>query len=487
MSSEIALFMQYCRRKRQNPAMSQLNEAIARYHKILESEPYRDLSWVKELQASMEAQQLSSGGRLLCPFLRPNFVTQRQYDTLVKAGEALLSANYRMQGIALGSPALLSKLELLPAEKMLAAIDPGYSIPEVSSKLDLQITNSSLHITQYTSDSPTGVAYSENLAELFYESPPVKEFRRKYNLTRTGGKKPFLAALLAAYEQFAASKRATSNGNGHHANGNGKVLRPNIALIEFRNPSRKSEFELFRDYFRSEGYQTEIVSPEQLDFRTGKLRAGSFNIDLVYRRFNVQEFLVRFDLSHPLVQAYRERKVCVVNSFRSEMAEKRAMLALLTDDVLTAKFPAVERKAVREHVPWTRMVVPGKTLHGETTIDLLEYITAHRETLALKPNDDSSDEPIFIGEEMDQASWDKAIRQAQRSPYVVQERVETTRTLFPLMSYGHLEFREMNVDVHPQAFLGKVAGCSSWLSASGTGGFSTSAGIAPTFIIDAKS
>ena len=86
--------------------MSQLNEAIARYHKILESEPYRDLSWVKDLQDRMEAEQLSSGGRLLCPFLRPNFVTQRQYDALVKAGEALLSANYRMQQMALESTAL---------------------------------------------------------------------------------------------------------------------------------------------------------------------------------------------------------------------------------------------------------------------------------------------------------------------------------------------------------------------------------------------
>jgi hypothetical protein len=75
--------------------MSQLNEAIARYHKILESEPYKDLSWVKVLQQRMEDENLSSGGRLLCPFLRPNFVTQRQYDTLVKAGEALMSAMER--------------------------------------------------------------------------------------------------------------------------------------------------------------------------------------------------------------------------------------------------------------------------------------------------------------------------------------------------------------------------------------------------------
>jgi len=34
------------------------------------------------------------------------------------------------------------------------------------------------------------------------------------------------------------------------------------------------------------------------------------------------------------------------------------------------------------------------------------------------------------------------------------------RSVFPLMSFGQLEFREMQVDVHPHAYLGKVQGCS---------------------------
>jgi hypothetical protein len=55
------------------------------------------------------------------------------------------------------------------------------------------------------------------------------------------------------------------------------------------------------------------------------LRRGDFVIDLVYRRIKVSEFLVRFDLNHPLVRAYRDHAVCMVNSFRSEMAQRRAI------------------------------------------------------------------------------------------------------------------------------------------------------------------
>src|SRR5437764_12737854 len=285
--------------------MTQLDEAISRYHRILESEPYRDLRWVKNLQEEMEARQLSAGGRLLCPFLRPNFVTQKQYDNLVKTGEALISAVDRMLRIALASPALLSRMQLFPAEKMLAAIDPGYEISEVSAQLDLQIQNGSLHVLQYNADALTGAAWSEGLSDLFYDCPPVKEFRRRYNLTRVGGKKPFLQALLKAYKMFSAANRPNAG-------------KPNIAIIEFRNPTGRSEYEIFRDYFRSEGFETELVSPDQLEYRNGVLRSGSFAIDLVYRRVSAQEFLVRFTLNHPLVQAYRAHTVCVVNSFRSE-------------------------------------------------------------------------------------------------------------------------------------------------------------------------
>ena len=449
--------------------MSQLDDAIVRYNKLLENGPCRDLSWVDDLHKRMEEEHLSAGGRLICPFLRPNFITRRQYETLVKTSEALICAIDRMQRMVLSSPSLLARMELLPAEKMLAAIDPGYQVPEVASRLDSHLCNGSLHVVQYNADSPTGAAYTEVLSDLFYDSPPVKEFRKRYSLTRVGGKKHLLGALLKAYRQFGGHKK------------------PNIAILEFRPTyhAGQSEYQLFRDFFREEGYSVEIVSPDQLEYRNKVLRKGHFEIDLVYRRISVQEFLMRFDLTHPLVQAYRERTVCVVNSFRSELAHKKAMFGLLTDDALTAKFPAAERKAIRDHVPWTRLVAATRTTYHDQNIDLLEFVTQNREKLVLKPNDDYSDLHSFFGWEMDEPAWDRALKQAMRAPYVVQEKVDPVRSVFPMMTYGQLEFKEMQVDVHPHAYLGKVLSCSSRLS-TGQTGFSSVGGLVPTFILDTK-
>ena len=449
--------------------MSYLDDAVVRYNKSLETGPFRDLSWAEALHRRMEEGGLSAGGRLICPFLRPNFVSRRQYDSLVRSAEALLGAIGRMEQMVLTNPVLLARLELLPAEKMLASIDPGYPSLQVAARLDSHVRNGHLHFVQYNADLPTGAGYSDALADLFYDAPPIKELRKRYTLTRVGGRKHFLQALLKAYKQFGGTKK------------------PNMAIVEFRPVfhSGESEYTLVRDYFRDEGYAVEIASPEQLEYRNGVLRKGAFEIDLVYRRLGVHEFLIRFDLSHPLVQAYRDRAVCVVNSFRSELAHKKAMFGLLTDEALVAKFPAAERKAIREHVPWTRLVSASKTTYDERTIDLADFITHNRQRLTLKPNDDYSDQHTYLGWEMDDTAWERALKQAMRTPYVVQEKVDPVRSLFPLMSFGILEFRELQVDVRPHAYLGKVQGCSSWLS-SGSTGFSSAEGLAPTFILDPK-
>jgi hypothetical protein len=452
--------------------MTQLVEAVARYHKILEGESYSDLAWAHALQESMKAQNLAIAGRPVSPVLRPHFITRRQYTGMVKAVESLSSAIERVENMAVSSPALMARMELLPAEKMLAAVDPGYPFLSVTSLINTNINNGTLRFAQFNPDTPTGVAYGEALADLFYDAPPVKEFRKRYALAKLPGAKYLLKAILHAYKEWGP-----------------KHKKPNIAILEFRQPfqtTESGENVILAEFFRKEGYAAEVASPDQLEYRNNVLHKGDFNIDLIFRRIKVQEFLVRFDLSHPLLRAYRDRAVCVVNNFRSEMAQKKAIFDLLTDENITAGFPASERKTIREFVPWTRVVNAAKTTYQDEEIDLPEFILQNREKLALRPNDDSADQHSFLGSEVDESGWEKALRIAMRSPYVVQEVLEPVLDVFPLLSYGHLEMRKMKVSVHPHSYLGKVHGCSSWLSAVGSSGFSTVSGVAPTFILEAK-
>src|SRR5512138_1252529 len=124
--------------------MTQLGEAIARYHKLIESGSLGNLDWATELQEKMLASNLKDGPRPICPFLRPHFLTHRQYTSMAKAAETLCAAVDRVERMALDNPLLLGRLHLLPAEKMLAAVDPGYSSLTVTSRLDTQLNGVSL-------------------------------------------------------------------------------------------------------------------------------------------------------------------------------------------------------------------------------------------------------------------------------------------------------------------------------------------------------
>jgi uncharacterized circularly permuted ATP-grasp superfamily protein len=452
--------------------MTQLGEAIARYHKLLEAEPFKDLSWAHELQARMKAQHLELGGKPVSPVLRPHFITRRQYTNLVKAAESLVNAVDRVETMAIKNPALMSRMEMLPAEKMLAAVDPKYPYFATTSLLDTHMHNGTLRFAQFNPNTPTGVAYNDALADLFLDAPPMKEFRKRYTLERLPGMKFLLQAILKSYKEYG-----------------GKTKKPNIAILEFRqsfNGHETGESGLIAEYFRREGLKTEIVAPEQLEYRNDVLRRGEFPIDLVFRRIKVHEFLMRYDLTHPLLRAYRAGAVCVVNSFRSELTQKKAFFDLLTDEAITANFPAVEKKAIRDFVPWTRVVSSTKTTYQDERVDLPDFILKNREKLVLRPNDESADQHSFHGSQTDDLRWEKAVKTALKSPYVVQEVVEPVFDMFPLLQYGHLEMRKMRIDLHPHTYLGKVHGCSSWLTAATSSGFSTLAGVAPTFILESK-
>jgi GAF domain-containing protein len=448
--------------------MAQLGDAIARYHKFLERDRYRDLAWADQLQQQMRERQLTDGGRLLAPVLRPEFISRRQLDSLCRAAERLASIVDEIENLALGHPSLLSRLQMLPAEKMLAAVPRCYSRLSVTSRMDANLENGSLCLRGFDASKSTGFAQSEPLSDLFLDLRILKDFKRGcYKISKIGGAGRLVNAMLQVWKEF--------GGRG----------APNVAILEAAQPfgCNGAEGRLLSELFERSGVPARIVTSDELEYAGGRLSASGFPIDIVFRRVLTREFLVHCDLSHPFLRAYRDRAICVVNDFRSEVAQRRVLFELLTDDSVIARLSADDRKLIHNFVPWTRLVTQRKTKYKDQDVDLPEFIRRGREQLVLRPNDHECDQRVFVGAQMTSPAWDRAVTLALRTPYVVQERFFCQPQLFPVYQYGELRMKPTEVSIHPHVFNGKVQGVSAAL-ASSSGGCSTPLAIAPVLLLE---
>ena len=246
----------------------------------------------------------------------------------------------------------------------------------------------------------------------------------------------------------------------------GRADVPNVAILDWKDLPTSSEFVFLQEHFSAHGVPTIICSPDDLEYQQGQLRCGAFRIDLIYKRVIIHEFLARYDDTHPLIRAYVNHDVCLVNPFRCKIMHKKAVFEMLTDDRRDDWFTSSEKEAIRRTVPWTRRVSDRKTTRKGQRIDLLEFIRSNRPRLLLKPNDDYGGHGIYFGAQLDEHEWDNAIKTALSADYIVQDALDLHPEVFPVFSETDWKLQPMFVDTNPFLFRGKVCGAMVRLSSS---------------------
>jgi uncharacterized circularly permuted ATP-grasp superfamily protein len=449
-----------------------LQEAVEFYHKLLEQPEVAESSR-RMLDEGLERARLIFGGRRLSPYLRPHFVTEEDFARVTRVCETVWGAIQKVKDAAVADDSMLDELGVTEIERELVKIDPGYSAVSPTSRLDSFLTADAYSFVELNGESPAGIAYADAAYEIFSSLPVMRRFAERYTLRTFDGRPQLLGTLLEAYREFA----------GARAND-----KPSIAIVDLKGLPTQKEFELFHDYFEAEGHPAAICSPDELEFTNGRLRCGEFEIEIVYKRLLVNEYLPIMSEQPALLEAYRAGAVCMVNSFRSKLIHKKALFAVLTDERHARLFDDAEREAIRAHVPWTRKVREGKTDKGGREIDLLEYVASNRDRLVLKPNDDYGGHGIYIGWNTEGGAWDEAVKAALADgDYLVQERVKTARETFPALAEdGSVFFAEQLVDLDPLLFNGRVGSAFTRLSFTELANVSSGGGMVPTFIIDRK-
>jgi len=425
------------------------------------------------LDEQLEESKLIFGGRRLTPYLRPHFVTEHDWSLIEQRGATIFSALQKVKDAAITDDSILDELGVTEIERDLIKIDPGYSHVSPTCRLDSFLTEDSYSYVELNGESPAGIAFADSATEIFRELPVMKKFAERYKLTGLEGRSKMLDVLLTCYSEF--------------CNGRPKE-KPVIAIVDLEDLPTIKEFELFRDYFESHGYQSIICSPRELEFDGEKLTRSGLEIDIIYKRLLVNEYLPIMESQSALLDAYRAGAVCMVNSFRGKLVHKKAIFAVLTNERYAYLFDESELKAIEAHVPWTRVFRDERTVNHGDEIDLVEWTRANSDKLVLKPNDDYGGHGIYIGWNSSTSDWDDAISEALADgDYLVQERVKTAREMFPMITDdGGWEMVEQLVDLDPLLFLGKVGSAFTRLSSSELANVSSGGGMVPTFIITGR-
>ncbi len=449
-----------------------LKEAVEHYHELLHDNDLASSSR-QMLDAALDESKLIFGGRPLSPYLRPHFVTSTDWAMIRTTCETVFGALQKVKDAAVADDRILDELGVTEIERELVKIDPGYSHVSPNCRLDSFLTDDAYSFVELNGESPAGIAFADSATEIFKSLPVMKKFAERYTVTGLEGRSKMLDVLVRCYDEFCGGK-------ADH--------KPVIAIVDLKDLPTIKEFELFRDYFESNGYTSIICSPDQLEFDGSDLKCDGVKIDIVYKRLLVNEYLPIMKDQPDLLDAYRAGAVCMVNSFRGKLVHKKAIFAVLTDERNGHLFNPDELSAIQKHIPWTRNFREEKTVNHGETIDLVEWTRANSQKLVLKPNDDYGGHGIYIGWNADKAAWDDAIEHALKTgDYLVQERVKTAKELFPMLTGDSWEMVEQLVDLDPLLFLGKVGSAFTRLSSNELANVTAGGGMVPTFIIDEKS
>ncbi len=447
-----------------------MDELIARavdhYHALLRDEKELREDLEARFLERMRAADLTFGGRVLCPFPRPNLVSPAVYDQIRGVCRRIFRAIEKVEA-RLGSE-LWTRVGVTDEERELVAIDPGYRRSSPSARLDSFLTTAKYQFVELNAETPAGIAYAEVLTEIFLELPVVKRFQERYPLRRFASRDRLLDTLLACYREAG-----------------GKKPKPTIAVVDYEDVPTRTEHHLFREFFESKGYPAVVCDPRHLSFEGGLLLHAGLPIDIVYKRLLVNELLEKKQELKPFLDAARARAFVMANPFRCKPIHKKAIFAVLTDDALQGLFSEDEQAAIRAHVPWTRRVTEGASTRDGRPIDLPEHIRRNRERLVMKPNDEYGGKGVFIGWEMNDSEWDAALVQALKEPYVVQEKVELLRQEFPQLG-AELAFKDLVVDLDPFVFDGELEGFLTRLSGTSLANVTSGGGQVPAFLIEPR-
>ncbi len=376
----------------------------------------------RTLNDRLLADEVLFAGKPLPTSIRPHFLARSIHDSWARVSERLLVIMEKIGRLVVSELDLYRTLGLPAEARALIAIDPGCERLAVVCRPDMVNQGAALSLLELNCDSPAMMMFADCVQGVLAGAAPLRDLVES-GAVRLDARTP---ALLEA---------VTSG-----------MARPSfVAIVDWSDESTCFELKRTAAEFRRLGVDTVVADPRELRLVDRRLCLGHRPIDLVYRRVLAKDFLVRADELWPLLAAYREGFVRMVNPLRSWVIGTKATLALLHRKDVQAHLEPDERQLIDRIVPETHLVHSG--LHSRLIAERREWV--------LKPCGGLGGADVVIGNECDDARWSSAVRAAKDELWIAQRFVAPP-------TYDVIDFNGARTQRHmvwsPFVFGGKYAG-----------------------------
>lgn len=410
-----------------------VGRAIDAYHHLLEGAA--GLTTLRALEDELRRIDLVFGDRPICRVARPYFLAESEAHWLARSIEVLMQAFRKVYRSLHDTPEVRAVLRLEPEDEAILAIDRQPFEPDAIARIDgFLAPDGQFRVIEYNAESPGGIAFGDTLASIFKTLPIWPSFARQFPTRTYDGLGNTLHELLSAH-------RASL--------GRAEIGHPTIGVVDWRTAPTRREFEICAERFAAEGYPSRVIDPSELSFDGHRLRAGDFEIDIVYKRVLVKDLLAHGGLDHPLVQALKAGAITCASGFGVHLLYRKELFALLHDPRLRARFSADELHAIHGLVPWSQIVREGECTHPSGGRSLRDFVRENRHRLVIKPTAEYGGTGVVLGWLVDQPTWEKAYDAALLDTSLVQERVALGRERFPLRQGDTLGFADYYADINP--------------------------------------
>jgi uncharacterized circularly permuted ATP-grasp superfamily protein len=418
-----------------------------------------------EIERWLQAHDVVFAGHTIPFVLMPHFVSPGQVRRVRHAVGCLLSVLDRFCDAYPGDARLREELALPEAEDALVRIEPGFSRPLKICRLDAFLQGYDVKFLEFNADSPAGIGYTDVLHEGLRTGIELPRVASEFETSYTPMVPELVRTLLDAYRELRTTR-------GHLPE------RPRLALVDTPGSPSVPEFRIICAAARAAGIEALHTTTDEVAYDGSELRAGSEPVHVVYRRALVEE-LPEGDL----MAAARDRRVAVVNPFRARVANNKKLFALLGDPRFGHLVEPREADAIRQTIPWTRVLRHGRTTYGDWTMDLLAFVSDNRERLVLKPASDYGGHGVALGIETEQSAWDALVQQhAEEDDFVVQEYVPVPEEMFPTVEDGHVQMRLKRFNINPFGIGGRYAGMITRISDRAVINVSDGGGLLPSVV-----